>query len=185
MAGLFVKQAAIYAEARPTYPEDWFSKLASFTSHHILAWAVGTGNSQAAISVKSHLPRPDYIYLQVLRAADHYEQVMATDVSEAQLKQGTPDPKFRYIHTPLSTSDDELVSMDLVTVAQAVHWFNLPRFYSLVKRVLRNPGGAIAVWGYNYRMSSSEDTAKRFLIGILELGTSSMATGTSPFCSRA
>ncbi|URD97381.1 Methyltransferase domain [Musa troglodytarum] len=110
---------------------------------------------------------------------------MATGVSDAQLKQGTPDPKFRYIHTPLATSDDELVSMDLVTVAQAVHRFNLPRFYSLVKRVLRNPGGVIAMWGDNYRMSSSEDTAKRFLIGILELGTSSMATGTSPFRSRA
>ncbi|RWW14470.1 hypothetical protein GW17_00021759 [Ensete ventricosum] len=79
--------------------------------------------------------------------------------------------------------------MDLVTVAQAVHWFDLPRFYSLVKRVLRNPGGVIAVWGYNYRISSSEDTAKRsliprFLIGILELDTSSMATGTSPLRSR-
>ncbi|CAL9152144.1 unnamed protein product, partial [Musa hybrid cultivar] len=53
--------------------------------------------------------------------------------------------------------------MDLVTVAQAVHWFNLPKFYSVVKGVLRNPRGVIAVWGYNYRVSSSEDTAKRFL----------------------
>uniref|UniRef100_A0A804IML8 Methyltransferase type 11 domain-containing protein n=1 Tax=Musa acuminata subsp. malaccensis TaxID=214687 RepID=A0A804IML8_MUSAM len=144
MAGLFVKQAAIYAEARPMYP--WFSKLASFTSHHKLVWDVGTSNDQATISV-----------------VDHYEQVMATDVSEAQLKHGTRDPKFHYIHTPLSTSDDELVLMDLMTVAQAVHWFNLPRFYSVVKRVLRNPGGVIAVWGYNYRVSSLEDTAKRFL----------------------
>ncbi|CAL9755362.1 unnamed protein product [Musa acuminata subsp. burmannicoides] len=88
---------------------------------------------------------------------------MATDMSEAQLKHGTRDPKFHYIHTPLSTSNDELVSIDLVTIAQTVHWFNLPRFYSSIKGVLRNPRGVIAVWGYNYRMSSSEDTAKRFL----------------------
>ena len=63
---------------------------------------------------------------------------------------------YKYIHTPLSLSDDELVtqiggesSVDLVTVAEAVHWFELPKFYSIVKRLLRQPGGVIAVWGYN------------------------------------
>ena len=40
-------------------------------------------------------------------------------------------------------------SVDLVTVAEAVHWFELPKFYSIVKRLLRQPGGVIAVWGYN------------------------------------
>lgn len=52
-------------------------------------------------------------------------------------------------------SDDELValiggegSVELITVAQAVHWFDLPRFYSLVNRLSRKPGGLIAVWGY-------------------------------------
>lgn len=88
--------------------------------------------------------------------AEHYEQVIATDVSEAQLNRAMPHPKVRYIHTPLSISDDELInllggesSVDLVTVAQAVHWFDLPEFYSLVTRVLRKPGGILAVWCYN------------------------------------
>ncbi|CAN1789167.1 Putative methyltransferase DDB_G0268948, partial [Linum perenne] len=47
-------------------------------------------------------------------------------------------------------------SVDLVTVAQAVHWFDLTRFYSVVKRVLRKPGGVIAVWCYNDLVVSPE-----------------------------
>ena len=76
-------------------------------------------------------------------------------MSEAQLKLAMPHPRVRYLHTPLSITDDELValiggenSVDLVTVAQAVHWFDLPKFYSLVTRLLRKPGGIIVVWGY-------------------------------------
>ncbi|KAG1346306.1 Embryo-abundant protein EMB-like [Cocos nucifera] len=151
MAGLFEKQAATYAVARPTYPKEWFAKLASLTAHHTLAWDAGTGNGQAAVSI-----------------AEHYEQVIATDVSEAQLNHAIPHPKVQYVHTPLSTPEPDLVSIlggegsvDLVTVAQAVHWFDLSRFYYLVNRVLRKPGGVIAVWGYNYNMSPLEDVMKR------------------------
>ena len=77
-------------------------------------------------------------------------------MSEAQLKLAMPHPRIRYLHTPLSITDDELValiggenSVDLVTVATAVHWFELPKFYSLVTRLLKKPGGVIAVWAYN------------------------------------
>ncbi|XP_058097406.1 uncharacterized protein LOC131242648 [Magnolia sinica] len=154
MASLFDKQADVYLDARPRYPSEWYSMLASRTLRHSLAWDVGTGNGQAAIGI-----------------ADHYEQVIGTDISEAQLKRAVPHAKVRYIHTPSSIMDQELVSLlggensvDLVTVAQAVHWFNLPDFYSLVTRLLRKPGGVIAVWGYNdYVISPSIDTAlKRF-----------------------
>ncbi|KAK9063692.1 hypothetical protein SSX86_017564 [Deinandra increscens subsp. villosa] len=139
MAGLFDKQADAYLDARPTYPAHWYSMLADHTSSHSLAWDVGTGNGQAAIAV-----------------AEHYERVIGTDVSEAQLKLAKPHPRVQYVHTPVSLSDDELVTLiggenrvDLVTVAQAVHWFDLPRFYSVVNRVLRKPNGVFAVWGYN------------------------------------
>lgn len=106
-----------------------------------------------------------------LQVAEHFEQVIATDVSESQLKHGMPHPRVRYVHTPLSLSDEELVatlggenSVDLITVAQAVHWFDLPRFYSLVERVLRKPGGLVAVWAYDmYRVSPTFDLIlKRF-----------------------
>ncbi|XP_043720146.1 putative methyltransferase DDB_G0268948 [Telopea speciosissima] len=127
-----------YVNARPTYPSEWYSKLAALTPNRTLAWDAGTGNGQAAIGV-----------------AEHYEQVIATDVSEGQIKHAIPHPKVRYVHTPLSMSEDELVSLiggegsvDLVTVAEAIHWFDLRRFYSLVNRVLKKPEGIIAVWGY-------------------------------------
>ncbi|KAH6769406.1 S-adenosyl-L-methionine-dependent methyltransferases superfamily protein [Perilla frutescens var. frutescens] len=139
MAGLFDKQAEIYLEARPSYPAEWYKMLAELTPHHRLAWDVATGNGQAAFGV-----------------ADHYEEVIATDISSAQLKHAKQRANIRYMHTPLSLSDDELMnsigaegSIDLITVAQAIHWFDLPRFYSIVKRLLRKPGGVIAVWGYN------------------------------------
>ncbi|KAB1210525.1 hypothetical protein CJ030_MR6G010821 [Morella rubra] len=146
MAGLFDKQAEIYVDARPTYPSDWFSKLAALTPQHSLAWDVGTGNGQAALGV-----------------AEHYERVIATDVSEAQIEHAKQHPRVKYVHTPLSLSDDELLtliggenSVDLVTVAEAVHWFDLPKFYALVTRLLRKPGGIIAVWGYNDLVVSPE-----------------------------
>ncbi|KAH7861890.1 hypothetical protein Vadar_032244 [Vaccinium darrowii] len=144
MAGLFDKQAETYLDARPHYPAEWYSMLADRTTLHSLAWDVATGNGQAAIGV-----------------AGHYEHVIGTDVSEAQLKCAIPHPRVRYLHTPLSLPDDELVdliggegSVDLVTIAQAVHWFDLPSLYSTVTRVLRKPGGVFAIWGYNDIMVS-------------------------------
>lgn len=102
-------------------------------------------------------------FRRVEQVADHYERVIATDISEPQLKLATPHPKIDYRHTPSTMTDDELVeliggesSVDLITVAQAVHWFDLSRFYAVAKRVLRKPGGIIAVWGYNDVVVSPE-----------------------------
>lgn len=93
--------------------------------------------------------------------------MIATDISEAQLKHAVQHPRIHYIHTPLSLSDDELVSLignegsiDLITVAQAIHWFDLPRFYSVVNRLLRKPGGVLAIWGYkDVKISPEFDAA--------------------------
>ncbi|KAI6688613.1 hypothetical protein NL676_025441 [Syzygium grande] len=146
MAGLFDKQAETYQQARPTYPSEWYSMLAARTSHHSLAWDVGTGNGQAALGV-----------------AEHYEQVIATDISEAQLSFAMPHPRVRYVHTPESMPEDEMVALmggenrvDLITVACAVHWFDLPKFYKLAKRLLRKPGGILAVWAYNDMFVSND-----------------------------
>src|SRR5262249_35211079 len=46
---------------------------------------------------------------------------------------------------------------DLVTVAQALHWLDLARFYGEVDRVLK-PGGLLAVWCYDVvRVSPAVD----------------------------
>jgi hypothetical protein len=99
-----------------------------------------------------------------VQVAEHYDSVLATDVSEEQLLHAAPHPKVRYLHTPDATPGEDLIAMlggegsvDLITVAQAAHWFDLPAFYGVSRQVLRRPGGVIAVWGYNYRMSPVED----------------------------
>jgi len=144
MAGSFDKQAKEYLEHRPTYSASWFSMLASLTANHQLAWDVGAGNGQASVSI-----------------ADHYDRVIATDISKEQLELAPKHPKVTYAVTPPVMTDEELFSIvgeegsvDLVTVATAVHWFDLDTFYSQVKRLLRKPGGVIAVWTYANRSVS-------------------------------
>jgi ubiquinone/menaquinone biosynthesis C-methylase UbiE len=152
MAGLFDKQAKEYLKYRPTYPASWFSELASLTANHQLAWDVGAGNGQASVSI-----------------AEHYDRVIATDVSKEQLELAQRHPKVTYSLAPPVMTDEELSSIvgeegsvDLVTVATAVHWFDLETFYSQVKRILRKPGGVVAVWTYaNRSVSSAVDAVFR------------------------
>lgn len=108
-------------------------------------------------------------FQRAVQVAEHYDSVVGTDVSAEQLQHASAHPKVRYLHTPDTTPGEELVAMlggeasvDLITVAQAVHWFDLPAFYGVARRVLRRPGGVIAVWGYNYRMGPVEDMMARF-----------------------
>jgi hypothetical protein len=111
------------------------------------------------------------IRVAVCKVAEHYDSVVATDVSAEQLRRAVPHPKVRYLHTPdAGADDDDLVAalggegcVDLITVAEAAHWFDLPAFYGAARRLLRKPGGVIAVWGYNYRVSPVEDMMSRFL----------------------
>ena len=107
--------------------------------------------------------KKDGFHFQV---AEHYKKVIATDISEEQLKHAIPHPQVHYLHTPSMMSDDELVhllggenSVDLITVASAVHWFDLEKFNPIVKRVLRKPGGIFAVWCYSrFKFSPEIDT---------------------------
>ncbi|KAL9411579.1 hypothetical protein AB3S75_045222 [Citrus x aurantiifolia] len=138
MADMFVKQAKQYAEARPNYPEEFFKFIASKTPKNELAWDVGTGSGQAAASL-----------------APIYKNVIATDTSPKQLEFAIKLPNIRYQLTPPTMSITELEqnvatqsSVDLVTIATALHWFDLPQFYKQVKWVLKKPNGVIAAWTY-------------------------------------
>ncbi|KAK7860231.1 uncharacterized protein LOC111991632 [Quercus suber] len=139
MAELFINLAEQYAKGRPSYPQQLFEFIASKTPSHDLAWDVGTGSGQAARSL-----------------AGIYKNVIATDTSPKQLSFAPRLPNVRYQLTPPTMSSAELErnvapqsSIDVVTVAQALHWFDLPDFYQQVKWVLKKPHGVIAAWCYN------------------------------------
>lgn len=137
MANLFRKQADKYAQTRPTYPPELFRFIASKTPNHDLAWDVGTGNGQAAVPL-----------------AGIFKKVVATDTSQEQLSLATKLPNIHYHNFPSTVSTDDIErhltqrgTVDLVTVAQAIHWFDLPVFYDRVKFALR-PRGVLAAWCY-------------------------------------
>ncbi|KAL8095295.1 uncharacterized protein LOC141690257 [Apium graveolens] len=138
MAELFIKQAKQYLVTRPTYPQQLFQFIASNTPCHDLAWDVATGSGQAATSI-----------------APIYNKVIGTDTSPKQLELAPKLPNVEYKCTPANISMDYLDShiaakstVDLVTIAQALHWFDNPSFYQQVKHVLKKPHGVIAAWCY-------------------------------------
>ncbi|HEX5340262.1 MAG TPA: class I SAM-dependent methyltransferase [Gammaproteobacteria bacterium] len=126
----FSGHATAYADARPHYPAALFDWLATLTPQHDLAWDCGTGNGQAAVAL-----------------AAYYTRVVATDASAQQIERAFPRQNVEYRAVPAERSDLAAHSVDLVTVAQAAHWFELPAFYAEVQRVVK-PGGAIVLWCY-------------------------------------
>ncbi|MCD6047142.1 MAG: putative methyltransferase [Gammaproteobacteria bacterium] len=126
----FSDVAQEYKNYRPDYPPELFVYLASLCAEHQLVWDCATGTGQAAKAL-----------------ANYFDHVFATDASEAQIKQAVPDAKITYVCEPAETTSLKDHSVDLITVAQALHWFDLPKFYAEVKRVLK-PQGILAAWCY-------------------------------------
>lgn len=119
-----------YASARPTYPAELFAWLAKCCPARVLAWDVGAGSGQASVAL-----------------AEHFERILATDLSAAQLKEAVSHPRVEYREAPAHESGLGDGAVDLVAVAQALHWFDVDRFYAEVRRVLK-PEGVIAAWTY-------------------------------------
>lgn len=134
----FSTRAGSYARARPSYPDRLFLELAARAPARDLAWDCGTGNGQAARGL-----------------ADHFDRVVATDPSDAQLREATPHPRITFRRGRESESGLEDRTADLVAAAQAAHWFDLPAFYQEARRVLK-PGGILAVWSYGVCRLGSE-----------------------------
>lgn len=124
--------AGAYAEFRPRYPDDLFDWLARTAPGRDLAWDCATGNGQAAVAL-----------------ARHFDRVIATDASADQVAAATPHPRVEYRVAAAEESGLASGSADLVTVAQALHWFDRPAFYREATRVL-SPGGVLAVWSYGH-----------------------------------
>jgi ubiquinone/menaquinone biosynthesis C-methylase UbiE len=126
---LFSQQAATYAGFRPGYPAALIQHILQHSGRSS-AWDCATGNGQAAILL-----------------APHFEHVYATDISERQISNAVQATNIHYRVAAAEDSGLPDGSIDLVTVAQAYHWFDFDRFEAEAKRVLK-PDGRIAVWGY-------------------------------------
>ena len=126
----FSRRAALYAAYRPHYPKALFMYLSGLTADHDLALDCGTGNGQAAVEL-----------------AKHFARVVATDPSAAQIEQATRRPNIEYRLAPAERSGLAAQSVDLVTAAQALHWFDAAAFFAEAARVVKHDG-VVAVWGY-------------------------------------
>jgi SAM-dependent methyltransferase len=127
----FSKQAAGYAKFRPLYPQKLFDYLGSIAPSRQLAWDCATGNGQAAVGL-----------------ASVFDHVIATDASEKQIANAQSDEILEYCVAPAENSGIGSETIDLIMVAQALHWFDLSRFYAEARRVLK-PDGVLAASAYN------------------------------------
>jgi SAM-dependent methyltransferase len=136
----FSGHAREYAEARPHYPDALFDRVAALAPARDLAWDCGTGSGQAAVPL-----------------AQRFKRVLATDASAEQVARAEAAPGVEYRVAPEDACPTGDATVDLVTVAQALHWFRFDAFYEEVRRVLA-PGGALAVWTYdNSRVDPAVD----------------------------
>ncbi|MBD2755945.1 class I SAM-dependent methyltransferase [Spirosoma validum] len=126
----FSGHADLYAQYRIDYPADLYDFVLSFTQNRQSAWDCATGNGQVADTL-----------------AEFFGQVEATDISETQLARATQKPNIHYQISPAEQTPFADHTFDLITVAQAIHWFDVNAFHQEVRRVAK-PGATLAEWGY-------------------------------------
>lgn len=135
----FSRLARGYAECRPAYPDALFEYLGRIAPRHELAWDCAAGSGQASVPL-----------------ARRFRRVVATDASGAMLAQAPRHGRIEYRIAPAESSGIRDATVDLVTVAQALHWLELGPFYAEVERVLV-PDGVVAVWTYGRQRLGDAD----------------------------
>ncbi len=115
---------------RPTYPIALFEFLADCCERREHAWDCATGNGQTARALTQFFTR-----------------ITATDASAAQVRAAEVHAQIDYRVAAAEASGLADCSVDLVTVSQALHWFEIDRFFDEAQRVLV-PGGVLAAWSY-------------------------------------
>ncbi len=144
---LFSDKSSLYSRARPTYPVALYDYLSGLCvksgsptkgTEQRTAWDCACGSGQAAIGL-----------------AEIFDQVIATDVSRQQIENAKTHPNIEYRVCQSERSGLLSHSMDLICVAQALHWFDFTEFWPEVMRILK-PGGIFAAFGYNLPRTSDE-----------------------------
>jgi SAM-dependent methyltransferase len=126
----FSVQAADYARYRPDYPQELYDFILLNVHSSDAAWDCGTGNGQVAVEL-----------------ANYFEDVMATDPSANQIANAMQVENVTYRVASAEASGLPSQYFDVITVGQAIHWFNFEAFYTEVRRVAK-PGAMLMVWGY-------------------------------------
>src|SRR5690606_31675692 len=135
----FSTQAQAYSKFRPHYPPEMIEHIISFVKFKDCALDAATGNGQVASAL-----------------SPYFKQVYGIDISSRQLENAVKKDNILYMSQPAENTTFEDGQFDLVTVAQAIHWFDFDAFYKEVKRVLK-PDGILAVMGYGL-FYADEDT---------------------------
>jgi SAM-dependent methyltransferase len=148
----FSNHAAGYAAHRPTYPDALVDYLAEVSPGTSLALDCGCGTGQLSVPL-----------------ARRFSHIVATDASESQIANAERHPHIEYRTAPAEASGLDAGSADLVTVAQAAHWLDLPRFYDEARRVIR-AGGVVALITYGLPVidhAASQSTLERFYFDVV------------------
>jgi hypothetical protein len=126
----FSHRAAEYSRFRPDYPPELYQFIFSRVDRFDAAWDAGTGNGQVAGTL-----------------ALSFNKVYANDASERQIARAVKKENIDYFVAPSESVPIPSGSVDLVTVAQALHWFRHDLFYAEARRVSRE-GALVAAWAY-------------------------------------
>lgn len=126
----FSKQSDLYARYRPDYPQEMYEHIFQHLSARHTAWDCATGSGQIAKYLSAH-----------------FDKVYATDISGSQLEHAPKKDNVIYRNVSAEKSGLPDNYFDLITVGQAIHWFDFDSFYQEVNRV-GQAGGLLAVIGY-------------------------------------
>lgn len=130
MKDYFSGHSKTYATFRPVYPQALYDFIFTHLRQTNAAWDCATGNGQVASIL-----------------AQTFQHVAATDISQQQLDNAIQRPNIQYTVGAAEQTPFDDHQFDLITVGQALHWFDRDQFYAEVKRVGK-PDALLAVWGY-------------------------------------
>jgi Methylase involved in ubiquinone/menaquinone biosynthesis len=127
-----------YAQFRPRYPMEFYNHLLSLKEIKEKLWDCGCGNGQVSIDL-----------------VNFFDEIYATDISENQIRNGFIHKKIQYLVEPSERTSFGNSFFDIICVAQALHWFDLDKFFTEADRVLK-PNGILACFGYGFFSINSE-----------------------------
>src|SRR5688572_23106471 len=168
--------ADAYAQARPEYPDDLFDAIAAVVPATARVWEPGCGSGQATRGLAARFAQVHATDPSVQQMARHWAAPRTPGLPDAGAGEPPPasasalrmaghelpapdaaapvmaEPVGDAAHVTVAVEPGERTalpdaSVQLVAVAQALHWFDRDAFFAECARVLA-PGGVLAAWGY-------------------------------------